>query len=347
MRIYFFPSEHGTPENASYEHCMVALAEGLQSLGYEVAGFRNYWPSKNNWLIPKTEESPEDFDVVVISNEWLHRYNSLPNEYIKLKNPRKIYIDASDGWKTDAIINNDWPADLILRTHYVQSHKYHKKVKPWAFGLTNRIINAIETVKPLAKRNKSIVCNFRVGHPVRDYFTATLKKLLSHDFYWDTSIDTNPPEDSINKKYWELTGRRHYPQFYEKLNNSILCAAFGGYFCPSLPNSVSTFYGRLNYKLIQSLKIPTHTLGQFDSWRFWESLISGCITIHVDLNYYHCLLPVMPENSTDYLGITAKTKKEEFREILNYLLYNNNGRNWALAYYSPKETAKRLLEYLY
>jgi len=347
MRFYFFTVDHGSPENAGYEHCLLALAEGLIELGHTVAGNINYWPINNSWIIKKTDESIEDFDAILISNEWIHRYKRLPDNYIKAQKPKKIYIDASDGWRTDAIIDNFWPSDLILRTHFIQTHHYHKKVKPWAFGLTNRLISVFNEVKPLHQRSQSILCNFRVGHPVRDYFINQFQKVVPENFYWDTTIDTTIPDDDLDYLYWKLTGKRHYPQYFERLKESQLSLAFGGYFTPTYSIAPISILGRIHYKTIQILKSTTHTLGQFDSWRFWESLVSGAITVHVNFNEYNCIFPIQPNPETDYLGFLEKYSKYYINKYINYLIDNSNGRKWALKYYSPKATAERFLEWVF
>jgi len=347
LRIYFYTVEHGPPEDAGYEHCIVSLAEGLTELGHTICGNTNYWPVNNSWLIQKSDQNLENFDAVVISNEWLYRYNHFPDAYLKAIKPRKIYIDASDGWKTEAIIDNNWPADIVLRSHFIKNHHYHKKVKPWAFGLTNRIINAFDTVPSLSERNKSILCNFRVGHPVRDHFTNMFKKVAPEDYIWDNTIDSNIPEDTLNKLYWELTGRRHYPSYFNRLKQTQINLAFGGYFCPSHPYAVNTLLGRVHYKIIQKLKLTTNSLGQFDSWRFWESLVSGSITVHINFYEYNCALPVSPNKDIDYLAFSEKLSKTDIKKHINSLLIYNNGRNWALQNYSPKAVAERFLEWVF
>jgi len=347
MNFYFFTVFHGSPEDAGYEHCIVSLAEGLRLLGHEVYGNTNYWPIGNSWLIKKCDKNVEDFDALIISNEWLHKYGKLPAEYVKAQKPRKVYIDASDGWKTEAIIDHTWPADIVLRTHFIKNHWYHKRVKPWAFGLTHRIIEAFNYAPPLSERKKSILCNFRVGHPARDHFTAKFKTVAPSDYILDTTIDTTIPQEPKDKLYWQLTGRRHYPLFFDRLKQARICLAFGGYFAPSYQYATNTLLGRIHYKAIQKLKLSTHTVGQFDSWRFWESLASGAITVHVNFNDYHCVLPVQPNEEIDYLAFSERFTKVDIKRYIDSLLLNNIGRHWALKYYSPEAVAERFLEWIF
>ena len=88
---------------------------------------------------------------------------------------------------------------------------------------------------------------------------------------------------------------------------------------------------------------------QFDSWRFWESLVSGCATMHVDFEKYGITLQEMPINGVHYIGIDLDNPerilkclkdKNQLREIAE------NGKNWALQYYSPKAVANRFLNML-
>ncbi len=100
--------------------------------------------------------------------------------------------------------------------------------------------------------------------------------------------------------------------------------------------------------LITKLRLKTGTVIQFDSWRFWESLLAGCVTLHVDLEKYGAVFPVMPENWKHYIGIDLddiegslvriKENLPRFSEI------SRAGREWALANYNPKIVAERFLE---
>lgn len=91
--------------------------------------------------------------------------------------------------------------------------------------------------------------------------------------------------------------------------------------------------------------MPKHnhyTLGQL------ESLISGCVTIHLDFDRYGFQLPVMPQNWRHYIGIDLANVKQDVERIMDE--WNRmgeislNGRMWSLEHYSPVAVAKRFLQ---
>jgi hypothetical protein len=88
---------------------------------------------------------------------------------------------------------------------------------------------------------------------------------------------------------------------------------------------------------------------QWDSFRFWEALAAGCAAFNIDLEYYGVVLPVMPVNGRDYLGVRFDAVEETITrlEADPGLLERvaEQGRQWALANYSPRAMATRLLEW--
>jgi hypothetical protein len=47
-------------------------------------------------------------------------------------------------------------------------------------------------------------------------------------------------------------------------------------------------------------------IARWESWRFWESLASGCATVALDFEEYGLVLPVIPKNG---YGLTNLTKQ--------------------------------------
>ncbi len=157
-------------------------------------------------------------------------------------------------------------------------------------------------------------------------------------------VTTQTPYDKL---MWEQTGKRHYPSYFKRLKDSHVSFAFGGYFSSAFPRSVTNpLLGKIN-GLITKLGVRTETVIQYDSWRFWESLLAGCVTLHIDLAKYGAVMPVMPENWKHYVGIdlddingsidAIKTNMHRFSEI------SKAGREWALKNYHPKLVAQRFL----
>jgi hypothetical protein len=179
----------------------------------------------------------------------------------------------------------------------------------------------------------------------------------------------------VDLLYWKQTGARHYPAYYEKLSKSKLCACYGGVF--AIPAGNHNKYTAKIARLMNAV-IPLYEwdrVRQWDSWRLWEAWAAGCCVLHIDLEKYGCLLPVMPKNGVHYIGIdiknpsrlenlflretniaklhthhtcaledllTDETENPEGKSLLGEIAAN--GCNFALSHYSPKKVAERLLD---
>ncbi|HUW39954.1 MAG TPA: glycosyltransferase [Rectinemataceae bacterium] len=352
-RVYFFLRPQGAPEAAGYQHCLVALAEGLEELGIPFGANRDYWKEDGRVLFRRDEAlRPEDCEVLMTSDEYTGSGGEMPASLLDGRR-RTVYVDSSDGWRTRAEAPEYRRFDLVLRTHYNRRYRYPGNVKPWAFGLTRRIIGACGgaggSVPGFAGREPRVLVNFRVGHPVRQAAELLLAPALAERFAIDRSVD-EPPASGPDRGLWEATGRRHYPSFYARLVSSRACAAFGGYFAPGLFGSTEALPERALYAAFWRLGRRTRTVMQFDSWRFWESLAAGCLTLHVDLAAYGCALPVEPRPGEEYLGFDfdrrdcAAPLRESSDEELGRIAAA--GRSWALEHYSPRAQAARLLQLL-
>jgi hypothetical protein len=357
MIFYFFCYPHGPVGKAGYEHEIVALAEGLKELNVKIFGNVNYWsasPGSNDYLInDRPEVDFEKCDVVVFSSVIYNyeRLDLLPkNLFCDRRKYKLIFIDSSDGLITPGYKDEIRKADLVLKTHYCHKNNYPENFRPWQFGLTNRIINASKPL-PYSARNNDAIVNFRVKHHLRDL----AEQKVMHNVYemLERNTTTNSFDYSklsnFDRHYWNLTGRRHYPDYYERLGKSKVCAAFGGILGNSKiqkSDPISKILGKLN-RYFNFYEYDC--IAQFDSWRFWESMVSGCVTLHVDFEKYGAVLPVMPENEIHYLGINFSDLNDASRKLKavdRYEFIGNHARKWALKYYSPRAVAERLLNLL-
>jgi hypothetical protein len=88
---------------------------------------------------------------------------------------------------------------------------------------------------------------------------------------------------------------------------------------------------------------------QWDSFRFWEALAAGCAAFNIDLEHYGVLLPALPVNGEHYFGVRFDAVDATIERIADdpSLLERvaRQGREWALANYSPRALASRLLDW--
>lgn len=361
MKVYFFVHPHAPAAQSAYEHGIIALAEGFAECGVEFYGNINYWesvPGSQRYLITRDDSiSYSDCDVVIFSSEIYNhkRLDLLPKELFQSRrNYKLIFIDSSDIILEEKkyITPGQYPelrkVDLVLKSHFCSKHSYPNNFSPWQFGLTNRMIGALSP-RPFKDRSHSVLVNYRSKHQLRDLaenrFMQTVYSIYEKD---DVSDDLNENHQSLqDQHYWMLTGRRHYQSYYRRLGGSKVCAVFGGFLQTKISERAT-----LSHRLIRKLDshinfLKYDRLLQFDSWRFWESLASGCLTIHADIDKYGVLLPEMPVNGEHYFGVDFSdlhASRNNFLQSDRHESIAINGRNWVIQNYSPEAVARRFLK---
>ncbi|MGA2477755.1 MAG: hypothetical protein ABSG63_03270 [Spirochaetia bacterium] len=348
MTAFFFLRSQGPPEDAGYQHCMIALGEGLRELGVPFFANIDYWREETGWLFKGgSGVQLEDCDLVITGDEYQGVGGELPKSMFGGRQ-RTVFVDSSDGWRTRTEAPDYRRFDLVLRTHCSRRYTYPDNTHPWAFGLSQRIMTACADPAAFAGRSNRLIANFRVGHPVRAVARKLVMPVAASRLQIDDSIDSPPAEDAgRDRLLWEATGRRHYPAYFARLLSSKACAAFGGYFAPGVFRSTENVLERALYALGWRLGRKSRTVMQFDSWRLWEALCAGSLMLHVDLDAYCCSLPSMPVNGVHYAGFdfhrrdcAAFLRDAPEKDLAAIAVA---GRAWVLDQYSPRAAARRLL----
>ncbi|TAE61168.1 MAG: glycosyltransferase family 1 protein [Nostocales cyanobacterium] len=361
-RVYFFCLPRTETEGGDqFQHLFICLAEGFKELGISIFSNINYWqesPDSQEYLFRHSPDiTPNDCSIVIFSNNWFNsNYPSPENLFHSQRKYVTVYLDGNDN-------NQDYDQrpeykqfDFVLRTHYNRHLNYPSNFYPWGFGLSNRILKELQDLPKFQDRKKQILINFRhwqTGHPVRNFTSSLLIPEISKFLAIDNSVDdkANYSRDPYHYLHWLQTGARHYPSYYQRLKNSMACACFGGFFVPSFPQKAGSLINRNLQKIMTRLKLKSHTVAQWDSWRLWESLAAGCATFHLDFDKYGITLPTMPVKWQHYIGIdlddikTAIDRINDDPNLLETIAFN--GRNWAIENYSPLPTALRFLEIIY
>lgn len=351
--VYFLCSPTGPADNTPYYHNLIALAEGFKDLGIDIFANCNYWYNGEEFLLKATDLSFENFDLVIFDSQVydMGLTDFLPKNLFSQKRSYKLVMnDASDGYETPGFRSEIRNVDIVLKSHYNRLHSYPENFYPWQFGLTNRIIESIMPL-PYAQRNKDFLNNFRVFHPLREKAQKKVvpffREILNENAVVDSFSEEIKNEDNLS--YWHQTGRRHYPNFYQRLSSSLACFCFGG-------NPQKFFYNQSNllYKLLYKIdwRMPIfnyNSIYQFDSWRFWETLAAGTCAVHIDFDKYGAIFPVQPKNRVHYLGYDMGNVWNTHKLIINNPSMIEDigaaGREWVLEHYSPRKTAERFLKF--
>ena len=360
MRVYFFCTPVGEPESARYQHSALALAEGCRALGIEVSGNMDYWPLEAGgtaYAIPfHPEVRPSDADVVIVSEGFSLARFALPEAVTRASRPyATVFLCRQDGARLRSLEPQFRCFDLVLRSSFSRGVQYAPNFRPWAYGLTQRMIDAVQTA-PVSRR-AAIAVNHRpslVPQSVRmaavRRFLPKLSGLLEIDRRMEP-IDQLPKGSSVAQLMWSQTGRRHNPDYYQRLASSVACSAFCGYFVPAWPRDKRHLASRFAQRVYSKAGGLSRSVIQWDSWRFWESLASGCATFQIDAEAYGCVFPEMPIKWETYVGIDFAHVDDSIARLREdpdlMIRIGEAGRAWALQRYAPAPTAERFLRLLF
>jgi hypothetical protein len=351
-RAYFFcvPSE-GRAE-VPYQHLLVCLAEGLIALGVRCYANVDYWPldpERTRYLLRHDPAvGAGDCAIVIVSDDWF--VTGLPLPERTHDDSCWVVLDRDDGSRLRSLTPPFRAYDVVLRTHYNHRTRYCDNFVPWAYGLSERMIAA--TRDGGAERRFAMLANWRHGASPHSVRLAVERSLFPRMRYLMPIDDARehpdtPPDEPYERLWWRETGRRHWPAYYERLAQTAVCAAFGGYFVTRWPAAKESLVSRLLKRALTLSGRHTRLISQWDSWRLWESLAAGCATVHVDLERYGCVLPVMPVNWVHYIGIDLDRCEEAIERLRDEPELVGRvgaaGRAWALEHYGPRSTARRFL----
>ena len=365
-------------EPGNLQEDVISLAEGMRKLGIPYYASCDYWLQStrpDDYLFKSNPDvTHHDCDIVVVTYTWPQwvrmgdfkvRRQPLPEGLFRPGGSyATVFMDNNDGYRTISWEEEYRQFDFILRTKFNGRAFQPSNMRPWAYGLTNRIIEAASGGLPFAERERALLVNFGASHPysygVRDLarkcFEPKIERTLSIDrTIEDLSVEPTEPFEAL---MWRQTGGRFSTQYYERLKRTQAVACFCGDIIPPMPYRPEGYLvggnrARLHWAFFAGLgKLDwdaPRAVG-CDSFRFWESLAAGCATVNIDLDLYGVQLPVMPTNGVSYLGVDFD-RIDVFVERLcdePGLLAQvaAAGRGWATTHYSPEQAARRFLSML-
>lgn len=370
--FYFVPETY--EDKRGYPHMAIALGEGLKQLGIELYSNENYWqlkPNKKEYLFkydPRVK--PEDCSIVVLNHEWFWpAQREIPgNLFHSDRSYQTVLIDNLESTKQHRHLAFDpefgGKFDLILKSHCGVRFKYPDNCIPWAFGLSDRILIELADVPKYQNRNQELIVNYRhsiftskntgrkinLAHTVRkaagNKFEPEIDSLIPINNWIDDSQEL--PDDPYQYLKCIQTGKRHYPNYYQRLKYSTACACFGGWFVPFFLKNPGGNMSNICKGISRRIGLKSNKILQWDSWRLWESWGAGCVTFHLDFEKYGVSLPVMPQNWKHYIGIDLDNVQytinriKDKPEILSEI--SEEGRKWAIENYGPLPTALRFLK---
>ena len=320
-----------------YSHLTLCLGQGFAALGIPCHAL----PSELGEITIDQRKVPENFrlsaaippdraalTLLDVTNlpATFYRHPSFTTLLAGMRARRLLLIsqsdDNSDFWN-DMVI--DGKPVLLLATAENRQFRPRGRRLPWAFGLSQAIIDA---VGPRAERPDGILRNFRPSHSqdVRLMLDLALLPHLERHFRIDRALDE--------------AGHRRQGHF-ARLASAEACLAYGGALREDISRNPAFGITEASPFLAEPVVL------RWDSWRFWEALASGCAAIHLDLERYGLMLPVMPEPWRHYVPIDLAEPRATAERLVaergRLPEIGAAGRDWALAHYAPRPVAERLV----
>ncbi len=327
------------------------LAQGLEKIGHTNLGNIDYWKEfGKDYLINKSEIPLKNESIAIFSSTYiLKNHKEIPEIQRSFKS--YFLLDMEDGGEVTSCESLYPLFTGVLRCHYNKTLHSQNNVFPWAFGITNHMIDWLDKIE--RTDSEIIQTNFRVKHETRVKGITLLKKLLKEQASFVEKIDIidqgyieKLSEEQIH--YFTITNHRCLPSYLNRLKNSMLAPAFGGWFYDRSENRIRRIFNRV--LLRANFRIPaSYALVNFDSWRFWESMFAGVPTVHFDFELYAACFPVQPRNGVHYIGLDIKGNVSG--ENLGKVLERKEsigiaGRKFAKQNYSPQAMALRFVSIL-
>jgi hypothetical protein len=322
---FYFHKEDFDPVRRHY--AQAALAQGLKRLGAPL------FSNAASPLFSSKPLRPEDgHTAVFVATE--DTYAPDYAQWIGSYPARKIILSMAD--------TGQWlptpPDTVALMCHSSRFFALPGPRRPWSFGLTDERTALCGQPPAFDTRRPVILRNFRSSYSqsVRSALDLALVPHLEKHFTVDRSL-------SSGAGGFQAVASDHF----ERLRTSVGCLAYGGEYTLNLaghPGVASTPMGAL-YRAARFEREPV--VSRWDSWRFWESLACGCLTFHVDLDKYGCLLPEMPVAWKHYIGVDLEDPRGAVERLMDerprWAEISAAGRAWALEHYSPEAAARRFL----
>jgi len=316
-----------------FSFAATCLADGLNQLGIPVYSNINYHDpliSEFAFTASAPPENMEQLSGVVVN---IMETAALHNQLVRFQPPHSRTIVHCMHDNVCDICFPDLPA---FCTHESSQRLVDGTRIPVAFGLSSAMLRHSEhLLSEPDQRNKDFLANFRPseGQPVRAALDLGLLPKLREHYHVDTTL--------VGSGRWSA-------EYYQHLSRQFGCLAYGGCFSQDLlKNDWFQYIEPLSTFLRHTRFMSDTVILRWDSWRFWESLAFGCITVHLDFERYGFRLPVMPENWKHYIGLDLANLQQDIerlhdeRERLPEIA--RAGREWAIKHYSPVAVARRFI----
>lgn len=320
-------------DSASFSYGAICLADGLNQLGVPIfANISTHDPAVSEFVfLPCADKAKlhQVFCVVIDLQDTRPYYH----QAVRFEAPheRTIVLCMQDDVGSFCVDG----VSALLCAHENRFREIAGQRIPIGFGLSSAMIRKSADVLLQVPRASNFLYNFRpsLNQHLRAVLDLSLLPVL---------------EKHIPVHQQLTTPGRWNDDYFALLCGSLGCLAYGGAFEQDLSGNDYLMQNERFRAFVSCVKQQRKTvILRWDSWRFWESLVFGCVTLHLDFEEYGFELPVMPENWKHYVGINLSDVKANVERLMDersrWPEIAWQGRQWAIEHYSPLAVARRFL----
>ncbi len=324
-------------DSSSFSYAATCLADGLSLLGIPIFANLDYAePLITDFCFVRSSDPHERSRsaCVVVDLQDTRQYL---HQIVRFEPPHPSTFLLCMQDDASAFCANGITA--ILAAHENRLWKPQGVRIPIGFGLSSAMIRKNSALSATQPRVERILYNFRpsLNQHLRAALDLTLLPRLERQF--------TVHRDQTNPGRWN-------DEYYNLLGSSLGCLAYGGTFGQNLSSNAYLMKNERFRTFMGCIDIQRDPVVlRWDSWRFWESLVCGCLTIHLDFEQYGFELPVMPINWQHYVGLDLASLEQDLERMMDERIRLQeigwNGRQWVIENYSPQAVAKRFVETFY
>lgn len=325
--IYFLADSPG------FSYAATCLADGLHQLGIPIFANCDYAePLVTDFCFVRTADPQRRNQAACVivdlqdTRQYLH-------QIVRFEPPHPCTFllcmqDDAGTFCADGAI-------AMLAAHENRFWKLQGARIPIGFGLSSAMIRKSARFFANEPRVDRILCNFRpsLNQHIRAALDLTLLPRLERLFM-------------VHRE--QTTAGRWNDEYYALLGSSLGCLAYGGTFGQDLSRNDYLMQNERFRTFMGCVDVQRDSVVlRWDSWRFWEALVCGCLAIQLDFDCYGFELPVMPVNWQQYIGLNLGDLEHDLERIMDergrLQEIGWNGRQWAIEHYSPQAVARRFM----
>ncbi len=333
---FFFPK--GFPANKPLT--LIALFQGFQDLGIPVHSNIDHIVRGEPRTVFRNTGADINASACVLTDLHFYKPSYATNEDIHNKlrsfpNEKQIFVTMEDNCQF-CVLPEDLP---VLTVHQTEGLRQFGTRPLWTIGLSRGIQERTRETRPINERVKTFIANFR---PSGSSEMRPFMQLALFPNFAGTGFE-------LFTEQTEATGATFQDaDFIEMLTSSYGSMGYCGTIGEDMQRN--PFFkddpGQNYMKKIMEIVHEPYFV-RWESFRFWESLAAGCLTLNLDCAKYGLKMPVPIGSWEHYAAIDLADPKGTVERIIDepdrMIEIAQAGQRFVHEHYSPAAAARRFI----